>query len=201
MDKITTTSTPAIAVDLANTKLRLVLDDDFTEHDAIITEMIHGATALCEAYSGHQFMQRNVRMWFDDVPVFALLYDLHPVVAITAAGYVDADGNTQVFDMANCTIDLVRDPAIIRINNSPRVKIHTPNVFWIDATVGYGASGADADAQRAAMPRWAINAINAQVAAMYENREDKILNVGNTAGNGNLIKASEYMMHPFKRNF
>jgi hypothetical protein len=66
---------------------------------------------------------------------------------------------------------------------------------------GYGLSGDTEAEQQAALPAWAVQAIHVQVGSMYEQREDKILTVGNTAGNGTLLKASEYIMHPFKRHW
>jgi hypothetical protein len=143
-------------------------------------------------------MQRTLRFWFDTPPTKILFWDAWPIIGITGAGYIDAAGVTQTFNVAEMPTDLVADPATLTLTSTPTVKPNTPNVFWVDVVAGYGGTGAGEDGQRAALPAWATQAIYVQAAAMYENREDKILTMGATQ-NGTLIKASEYIAGPFKR--
>lgn len=198
MDKVTQQTTPFAATTVAELKTRLGLDADFTDHDAMLTAMLAAATNTIEAYTGHTLMQRTLRFWFDTPPTKILFWDAHPIVAINACGYIDQQGDTQTFDVAEMPTDLVADPATLTLTSQPTVKPNTPNVFWVDVVAGYGGSGANEATQRAALPAWAVQAIYVQAAAMYENREDKILTMGATQ-NGTLIKASEYLAGPFKR--
>ena len=200
MDKITQQSTPATAVLTADVKTRLGLDADFTDHDTMLDAMIAAATKTIEAFTNHQFMQRTLRFWFDTPPTKIIFWDAWPIIEITACGYIDANGITQTFNVAEMPTDLVADPPTLTLTTLPTVKPNTPNVFWVDVLAGYGASGNDAATQRAALPAWAVQAIHVQTAAMYENREDKFLTVGATQ-NGTLIKASEYLTVPFKRHW
>lgn len=200
MDKTTQQTTPAVAVLVADAKTRLGLDADFADHDNMVTAMLAAATATVEAFTGRQFMQRTVRFWFDLMPSTIILFDAWPVVNIAGGGYIEPDGTIKELDLNTLTTDLVADPAILTLTTLPTVKANTPNVFWVDVVAGYGAIAAAEEVQRAALPAWAVQAIHVQAAAMYENREDKILNIGATT-NGQLIKASEYISAPFKRHW
>jgi uncharacterized phiE125 gp8 family phage protein len=201
VSKLLTTSTPGLALDLDDTKKRLILDDGTTDHDAIVTAMIRAATDACEAYSNHAFMQRTGSLYLDVVPTFIYIHDAYPLIEVAAIKYLDEFGNEQTLSTDHYRIDLKADPVVIYIAEAPDVLQDAYNIMWVELLYGHGAKDATESEQRAALPAWAIQAINTQVASMYENREDKILAVGPTAGNGNLIKASELLMHPYKRHW
>jgi uncharacterized phiE125 gp8 family phage protein len=111
---------PAIAVPVLDAKTRLVLDADFTEHDAIVEALINAATQMCQAYSGHNLMQHTVRFYFDAVPATIQLHDAYPVISVTEIKYLDVNGDEAVLDAADYVVDLIADPVTITRHNNHR---------------------------------------------------------------------------------
>lgn len=178
---------------LEQAKAQLIIDNNLD--DDLIEAMLYAATQALQNYTQLQLMQANYAFYSNYAPGVEYL-PAGPVIEVTAVKYLDTDNVEQTLDPSKYEVNLIASPAVVKINERPTVSSKSFNVFWIEFTAGFGAIGASEAEQREAIAAQAaamVSAILLQTASLYENREDVNFK------RHELIKASEYLAHPFKR--
>lgn len=166
--QIITPPTEAV-VSLAEAKAWLRVDHP--DEDALIQNLVEGATAWCEQTASRAFVTRTLRLWLDRFPG----RDHCPIEvpwprlqSVTQIVYFDSAGVQQTLNapFADFQVDLIAEPGVILPapgKSWPATRDGLLNAVRIDYTAGYGAA--------AAVDRRAKQAVHLLAAHWYENRE------------------------------
>lgn len=166
-----------LPVSLAIIKNHLKLDADDTSEDDLLNLYIGAAT---------EYLQNNLRLQFCSATYQVSLdnwgsgtYQISsyvPLQAVESITYVDANGDEQTLDPENdYVVNTKSHRPLIRVNNMPPLGTFFAGVS-INYIAGYSSSTNEA-AQQAAIPTDLRNAVLLRAAALYENREDKQLDM------------------------
>jgi len=112
---------------------------DGADDDASLTAYIAGARAHAEAYCGTPFVSRTISVKCDGFGDFAQ-FPVVPVSAVSAIGYVDAEGETQILDAS--VYELRADgltAAIALAYGATWPAIQSGSRITVTANVGYAA--------------------------------------------------------------
>jgi uncharacterized phiE125 gp8 family phage protein len=182
MDSIVVSTAPSEEpVTLAEARDHMVMDDDLTDDNALITEFIVGARERIEEFTNRaivtQTLKKHLDKWpynprFDGHPSTIIL-DRPPIQSVTSVQYVDTDGNTQTFDSSKWVADVDAEPGrLYPAYNEvwPQVR-NQPKAITITYVAGYGVPSVDDDAVPVRIKR----AIYLTVNTWYEYREEVAL--------------------------
>jgi uncharacterized phiE125 gp8 family phage protein len=169
MDNSWTISTPAAALPVALSDMKLFLRVDSSDEDDLITSLITAATATVQTCTNRQFVNASYTWNIDVLPVLdtGILYvPVNPLVSVTSFKYYDTDGDQQTWDSANYVVD----------TNSIKGRVYlASDISWPDTESRYDAveiifeAGYSADAT--SVPDEAIQAIKMLVGHWFENRQ------------------------------
>ena len=165
---LTLTAAAEQPVTLDEARLHAKIDDDVTEDNDLIEEMIKAATLQAEQYTDTVFISRQLRATWDFNPCYRVLeVPQAPLLTVEKVFYVDESNTEQTFDASNYTVSITSDrrQGRILLNNSaswPTSK-RPYSAIGVDYTCGFGAA--------AVIPSDIKLAIKKSVNAMYENRE------------------------------
>lgn len=166
--------TPATAelVTLADAKAHLRVDEDLTDEDDLVTTLRDAAIDLVESYLHRALLQQTWRLTLDAFPECDRFVRLpRPnLLAVTAVGYVDADGAPQTMAPADYVADAATLPGELALayGASWPVARCQRNAVTITFTAGYGSAAA-------AVPKAIIAAVLLVLGDLYANREGQIV--------------------------
>jgi uncharacterized phiE125 gp8 family phage protein len=147
MAELILTSAPAAAVlSLAGAKLQLGLTG--TDGDSLLTDLIAQEAGRLDGRDGvldRALISQDWRLWMPRVPDSPLVWlPLAPLQAVTEIGYVDPDGDAQVFPTSDYRV-LDGDPGAVELVSTavwPATDVRH-RAFYIDFTAGYGDAADD----------------------------------------------------------
>jgi len=156
------TSEPLV---LSETLNYLKLKDDFTDDNALITNMIKAARMEVEKYTNRQLMPATYEMYFDRF-YNEMILSGSPVKSISNVKYYDTSNVLQTLNSAIYDEDLITEPSRLTLSENkvfPSTKLRT-NAVKITYVSGY----VDADS----VPESIKIAMLMIIGNLYENRQD-----------------------------
>jgi len=120
---------------LSEAKDHLNIESDDTSKDALITQKIVTASAMCEKYAGLSFMTQTRRVTLDSFCGDVIL-PYGPVQSIDSFVYLDSDDVEQPVDAADYTLDTNSALAKVRVTDSWPTTSGTMNNVQIDYIAG-----------------------------------------------------------------
>ena len=169
------TAATSLAVTLAEAKAHLRVDS--TDEDALVTALIHAATATAEQMTGRALMTQTWELTLDAFPD-ALELTRVPAQSVTSIIYADATGAATTLDNGLYALDSADDFGFAYIVPAYGTEWPTTRSQINAVAVRYVAGYADAAAVPVSIKSWVL----LQVAAMFENRELE------TGGSGSAVK-------------
>lgn len=168
-------------ITLSEGKKQLNIEDDFTDDDSHIISDIKAAANYFFNRTGRQLMQATFEMvmddWYYNRCNDVLEIPVAPVVKINSIKYYDNDNSLQTLSTNSYRLNNYHEPAHIEfIGTLPGLYDRTDAVI-IEYVAGYGADGATAEAQQAAVPEEWKKPIKMLLTDFYEHRGENI--VGN----------------------
>lgn len=172
--QLTNTVSP---VTLAEAKVQCKLDPTDTSEDSLLNGYLVAATRFCEQRTHRAFMQSTWRWTGKNFPTrldsdLCWRVPVAPLVSVTSVQYWS--GTLQTLNASNYIVDTTNIPGRIQFNSMPSVD-DRPEAVQINFVAGYGASGADDTAQRAAVPQEIDNIILMLVGTYYDNRQTMMI--------------------------
>lgn len=155
-------------VTLDEARLFAKIDDDVTEDNDLIVEMIKAARIEAESYTDSAFVSRKMRATWDYNPNYSVLeVPLSPLLSVEKVFYIDDENIEQTFDPSKYTVSITsnRRKGRIILNSGatwPTGK-REYSAIGVDFTCGFGAASS--------VPSDIKIAIKKSINAMYENRE------------------------------
>lgn len=160
---ITVTVPPDVEpVTVADARRHCRIDDDITEHDALLEVFIQAARERAEQETGRALITRTVRL---TVPATArLVLRPAPLGEVSEVKLIDENGIETVVAAGDRRIDQTGPLPVLLLN------ILTAGAYALQVTMtaGYGATGATVPA---AIRSWMLM----QVGALFENRESFVV--------------------------
>lgn len=163
-----------MVVDLAEAKAhaRVEVDDD----DRLIQGLIATATQYAETYTQRALITQQWEMQLDAWPCSDRYIEIPkpPLVSIDEIGYIDRNGDEQVWDADSYRVIAPQGPTsqkgrlIIKSGQRWPTILNESSSVFVRFTAGYGAHGAQ-------VPDAIVHAIKVHVAELYEQRESTIL--------------------------
>lgn len=158
-------------VSLAEVRQHLRMDDDFFDHDEMLTGLIIAARQSCEDFCKRAFMTQTVVAKLDDFSDLIVL-PWPRVSSVSSIQYLDTDGNSQTLSTSYYNAHMVGDAAAVELAYGytwPGVYSQK-NAVTITFVSGYGGASS--------VP-WAIKyAILIMVADLYNNPESIVIGGG-----------------------
>lgn len=182
---------------LADAKVYLRVDND-AEND-LITAMIQSVREKMESLLWRPLLTQSWKLIFDTLnnsSDYAYLNYVSPIIyvnkcpiqAIDSIQYIDTNGATQTLSPSAYEVDLLSEPARVRIISMPSIKANTMNAFWIDFTAGY--------TDATLIPQKITNAMKMLLGHIYEHRETVTIGVNSYE----LPMSVEYLIQEFRNN-
>jgi uncharacterized phiE125 gp8 family phage protein len=159
---LTLTTAPSTEpVTLAEARLHLRLDDDFTADDDLIEVLIQTARESAEHETGRALITQMWERSIDAFPEVEIELGKPSVIAITSVIYIDTAGDSQTMDAANYSLDSTTDGGFLlpAVDTTWPETMDTANAVRVRFTTGFG----DASAVPAAVKTWIL----LRVAALY----------------------------------
>lgn len=163
-------------VSLAEMHLHLLIVDDDTSQDSLISALIKAAREKVEHETGRALVTQTQVLRLDAFPSGeneAILLSNPPLQSVSAIEYVDGDGNPQTLAPSDYLVDTASTPPRVTPaygESWPATRAQL-NAVSITCIVGY-APGAGSPTDLAAnVPESLKAAIKLLVAAWFENRE------------------------------
>lgn len=150
---------------LAQMRGYLRIDSDDTSEDALVTDLIAAARANVEAESRRVLAPAQFRLMLTAWPTDGVLpIPLSPLVSVTRAGTVGADGIVETIDLAHFSLgaDPFEAPCLLIDKGVPLLL---RRAALIEVAAGFGGSGPP-------VPGPLLQAIRQTVADWFENRGD-----------------------------
>jgi uncharacterized phiE125 gp8 family phage protein len=164
--KLTTAPTTE-PITLADAKLHCRVDG--TDEDTLITELIIAARQYVEGLTRRPLITQSWTYYADDFD-----YDIElkaNLQSVTSINYIDTDGNSQLLDTANYSVDTFADVGVVY----PAYGLSWPyarcvnNSVAIEFVAGYGAA--------ADVPSPITQAMLLLIGHFYQNRESVMVAV------------------------
>ncbi len=132
---------------LTKPEVRLHLGVPAGEDDSRIDQLIAGARQRVERTTGRRLIEQGIAIYSDRFPAGrSIRLPVAPVSVIASVQYYDANGSLQTLAASKYYTDLIKEPGrIVLVDGEvwPSTQISRPNAVVINATAGYGDSGAD----------------------------------------------------------
>jgi uncharacterized phiE125 gp8 family phage protein len=160
---------PSITIEEA--KLQLKLEEDFGDEDDLIETILFAADRMVENRTSRSLIQ-GVYEYVADQWDCNYCIKLWPgnLVEVASVEYWDTSNVLQTLSTNDYEVDTRSKPGRIWLKTTPSLY-DRHDAILITYTVGYGASGDDAEAQRAAIPSDLKAWLKLQIATLYENRQ------------------------------
>lgn len=102
-------------VSRAEAKRWLRIDDDVTDHDDEIDQLVSEARARAERVTGRALVTQTWKLRLDRFPCYdgAVFVNLPPLASVSSITYVDTDGATQTLSAALYQVDAYSQPGRI----------------------------------------------------------------------------------------
>lgn len=180
-----TVSEPAFtAVDLSTALDHCVADEDAS---LLVLRLLKTAQERAEEYLDGFITQRTIDRFFMGFPEKQIELD-GPLISVDSVSYIDDAKQTQTMTEGDdYYVRSGRYPAILPAQTWPITDRYHPESVTVRVTVGY----ASADA----VPEDIKHAILLKVGELYENREESINSVSNTA----LTNSMKSLLRPYRR--
>lgn len=170
-------------ITLAEARAHLVMDDDLTGDNSLISEFIIGAREKIEQFTNRSIVTQTLKLYLDAWPYdkradghpSQIILRRPPVQSVTSVQYVDTDGVTQTFDSSKWVADTDAEPGRLYPAYGevwPPVRAQ-PKAITVTYTAGYGVPSVDSDAVPVLIKRAAYLTVN----SWYENREEFLVGV------------------------
>lgn len=190
--------TPPAEAPITLEQAKAHLKVDGTSEDAYIQGLINACTTMAENYTQLQFMQAVWELQVDDWHDRSLSHQLDkcPLVSVDSIKYFDETNTELTIPVEDYQVYTGRTPGVYRfVTTLPLPSVYDRlDATRIRYTAGYGAAGASAEDQRAAVPSPIKAAILLLIGHLYENRQDE--QVGTIVTK--LTKNSEWLLHPYR---
>lgn len=177
-------------VTLAEARAWCRIEDDVTENDGVITQLLKTMTAFAENLTGRAFIERTLRLYLPAWPVVctsayrgtAIVLPQPPLVAVDSITYLDEDGVEQTLGTTLYDVHSWREPALVVPAWDETWPSHrgVPDAIRVNYRAGYPAVGSPQDeaAHQAGQPAQLKVWIQARLATLFEMREQIV--VGST---------------------
>lgn len=185
LSSYTRTSAPGAPFPVAEGRVQLKNEEESFD-DALITALIKAAGEMAEKRTGRAFMQSTwtckLSDWKYDCNDLFHLYPA-PLVSVTSIQYYRASDNTiQTLSTDDYRVHTSTEgPGFIEYLDDLPDLYDRVDAIVITFVAGYGASGANTEAQQAALPPDVVAWMKLQLATLYEYRS-----VYEKAGSGGL---------------
>lgn len=157
-------------ITIAEAKVHLRVESDFTDDDTLITALIVAARQGAEHMTGRALIPQTLELALDEFEEeISLLRP--PLASVSSVKYVDADGVLQTLSTSDYILDDHSAPARVVPaygTSWPSTRCQ-PNAVLIRYVAGY--------ANAAAVPQEIKQWMLLRIGVMYENREE--VNIGN----------------------
>lgn len=167
--KITTAATIK-PFSLTEIKQHLIIDDEFSDDDTYLDILIDVVTDYVENYTRRALLTQTITAYYDDFPLCIEIE--RPVLqSVSSISYVDGNGDTQVMDAADYTVDTASTPArIVPVygNSWPSTR-SVFNAVTIVYVAGYTSASL--------IPKQIKQAMLLMIGDLYENRENNVAGV------------------------
>jgi uncharacterized phiE125 gp8 family phage protein len=184
--------TPPVNTPITLAEIKIHCRVDHADEDALLTNYIAAATSYFDGHKGilgQCMVNQTWRLSYDAWPSDALRISLGPFQSVTTVTYVDANGDVQIWDSINYTLDNESLDAWIIPKISWPETMATANAAQVTFVAGYGADGS-------AVPAAIRQAMMLLIGHWYAVRET--VNIGNIASE--LPFTVEALLAPFRRN-
>jgi uncharacterized phiE125 gp8 family phage protein len=185
-----TTSSTQFPVTLEEAKRQLKIVDDATM-DAEIIDLIRTATEEAETRTNRAYMQQGYQAYisnWSDLPVDRNGYWRilpSPVVQVSLVTYYH-NNVLNTLAASNYEVNTLRVPCVFKFTSSNLPQIdNRPDAIIISFTAGYGASSANFDQQREAVPASIKHWIKMQMTTYDQTRQFQVF--GTITSNVNQI--------------
>jgi len=177
------------AITLTELKQQLRLSVVDTDQDDELNAYLQAATEAAQDVAAQYFMKQTLEIYFDDWSLNFLLYGITPIQSISAISYLDANGDWQVWDPSNYSLDLISSvPRIKFLSSFPTLQDETLNRIKLTCEVGYSSNAAEA-VQQAAVPQNIKQAIKLVATRYYLTREDKGMNTAYEKSSDSILRS------------
>lgn len=160
-------------VSVADCKLDLKIESDFTDDDDLISAYIDAAGKLCSEITGKKLISESIQASFQCVDEnYNIRLPHTPVQAITEIQYYDGDNVSQTLDVTDFHLYNFENHSML----VPKADVSWPGYYSrrdainVTYTAGYGDNSTD-------LPATIRKAIRLTVAHWYENRTAVLVGV------------------------
>ncbi|MDR3591578.1 MAG: head-tail connector protein [Negativicutes bacterium] len=125
---------------LSEAKLYLRVEDEVTDDDTRIGDMITSAREYCEGYQNRAYLQQSWEVSFDHWPERIFNIPLPPLQEITAIICTDKDGIEATIDSDSYLVDTKSTPGRVALKSGqkwPSVALAPISGFRVEFTAGY----------------------------------------------------------------
>lgn len=157
------------AVTLAEAKLHLRIEPDFTGHDATLTTFALAATQWVENETRQQLVSRDFLLTLDSFPACGVIkLPRVPLASVASVQYRDAAGALQTLATSAYTVDDVTRPGriVLALGSSWPTTSAMANAVEVRFTTGYGTA--------VDVPQILKQCVLLMLGSMFENREGAI---------------------------
>lgn len=169
--------TPATELPILADDARKHLLIDGTDSDAQIEAWQYAALEEVLNYTQRRYMQEiwelQMSCWDYDCNGYLRL-EKGPLVAIASVKYYDSANTIRTIPAEDYQVVTTKVPGLIRFIGTLPEVYDRPDAIQIRFTAGYGADGAIAADQRAAIPYLATAWIKTRIATYHESRQNVI---------------------------
>ena len=131
----------AEAVDLADVKAQLRIDEDDTSYDAQLNILLPAARQWCENYQNRAYITQTWELALDKWPCERYIrLPRPPLIEVVSVTVTDDEGSESPF--LDYTLDTYSEPARI-IGEWPKGRLADTNGIVIEYTAGYGSNASD----------------------------------------------------------
>lgn len=153
-------------ISLAEARLHLRLDEDFTDDDLLIGTIVQGAREYCEEVLGQALVSQSWKLFMDRFPAWEIRIPRPPLISISHVKYLSPEtGEMTTLDADRYDVDVASRPGRItpvRFGWWPAVAWHT-NAVEVLFIAGEGGESS--------VPARVKLAMKLLVGHWYENRE------------------------------
>lgn len=170
------TANSNLVITLAEAKVQLRLESNFTDEDDLLTGYIKAATGIAERYCSRFILDTAVSMYLDTFPTDgAIQLYKGNVSGITEVTYLDDDSAAQTWASSKYDTDMVSIPA--RIFPKTNESYPSDDGSMNNVKVIYNVGWADA----ASVPEDIKIALKLIISQLYALREDGVFDMNSTA--------------------